>query len=87
MEFVAVKCQNEVSAVFIDMFSFPQIKKSEIPTKPEALNIILLGLDSISRMNFIRTMSKTYDYLKNNMNAISLTGYNKIGGKLKYPHT
>ncbi|CAL8141319.1 unnamed protein product [Orchesella dallaii] len=43
------------------------------------LNVIILGYDQISRSNFIRLMTRTFDYLKNDLDAIDLQGFNKIG--------
>ncbi|XP_068217921.1 uncharacterized protein [Palaemon carinicauda] len=56
--------------------------KEEIAKKgkrPEKLNIIIMGTDSVSRGNLRRHMPKTFDYLKNELHAIDLQGFNKIG--------
>lgn len=45
---------------------------------PLGLNVILLGIDSTSRMNFLRQMPKSYRLLYK-MGAVTLTGYNVIG--------
>lgn len=46
-----------------------------ITTKP--LSVLFVGIDSISRLNFIRALPKTCKYVENN-GWISLKGYNKI---------
>lgn len=41
------------------------------------LNIVIVGIDSVSRLSLRRTMPSTLDYLKKN-NWIEMNGYNKI---------
>jgi len=62
------------------MFAVPRRKKSKIQAKKEALNVIILGFASTSRLHFIRSMPRSYKYLKKSLNAISMLGYNKVGG-------
>ncbi|XP_049868179.1 uncharacterized protein LOC126368314 [Pectinophora gossypiella] len=50
----------------------------EIPKPKSAYNVLVMGIDNLSRLNFLRTMPKTYTYLKDN-GAIELLGYNKVG--------
>lgn len=40
-------------------------------------NVIIIGLDAVSRLNFHRQMPKTIDYLQN-LGAIEYHGYNKV---------
>lgn len=42
------------------------------------LSILVLGFDSVSRLNLLRTMPKTVNYLRRNQ-WLELLGYNKIG--------
>lgn len=44
----------------------------------EKLSVVILGTDSVSRANLERHMPKTYDYLTNRLNSISLKGLTKI---------
>jgi len=65
------------------MLAFPRGKiPAKIP-KEGTPSILVLGLDSISRVNFIRTMKHSYGFLKDHLDAISLLAYNKVGGKLQ----
>ncbi|GAB6030797.1 hypothetical protein CHUAL_007644 [Chamberlinius hualienensis] len=43
------------------------------------LSVLLVGIDSLSKSNFLRQMPDTFDYLVNNMMAIDMLGYNKVG--------
>ena len=44
----------------------------------ESLNVIVLGLDTMSRLAFTRHMKKTRHYLLNTLEAVEMTGYNKV---------
>ncbi|XP_073972048.1 uncharacterized protein isoform X2 [Rhodnius prolixus] len=59
--------QKKIRQVFVDT-------KSESDRK---LSVMFVGIDSVSRLNFLRTMPKTSAYLQQN-NWISLKGYNKM---------
>jgi len=82
-EFIAVFCKKEKfkEPKIVDMFTLPRPKESLIEAKEGAIDVIILGLDSTSRLNFIRSMPTSYKYLKKSLNAISMVGYNKVGGK------
>lgn len=42
------------------------------------LNVLMVGIDSISRLNFRRQFPKTYAILKNKLHAFEMYGYNKV---------
>lgn len=91
-EFVRVSCEYDQKTVYDQFFLFA-IKKMfdftehrfgqnimNTPPKNDTpfYNVIVMGIDAISRLNFYRTMPKTLDYLKKK-GAIELLGYNKVG--------
>ncbi|XP_071949378.1 uncharacterized protein [Antedon mediterranea] len=43
------------------------------------LNVIMFGVDSTSRLNFIRKMPNTYRYLTEKIGSVVLKGYNIVG--------
>lgn len=47
--------------------------------KEDLLNVIILGFDQVSRANFIRLFQKTFHYLRSDLDAIDLQGFNKVG--------
>ena len=47
--------------------------------KPLPLNILMVGFDSVSRMTWMRSLPKTYDYLVTVLGAVVLEGYNIVG--------
>lgn len=52
------------------------LTRSNATGKP--LSVLFVGIDSISRLNFIRTMPKTHEFLVNT-DWVEYKGYNKIG--------
>ncbi|XP_067948485.1 uncharacterized protein [Watersipora subatra] len=44
----------------------------------ERLNVLMVGLDSVSRLNFYRQFPKTLSVLKERLSAYELYGYNKV---------
>ncbi|XP_076056853.1 uncharacterized protein LOC143034539 isoform X2 [Oratosquilla oratoria] len=47
-------------------------------SRSDTYNVVLFGMDSVSKQNMIRYMPKTYNYLKS-ISAIDMQGYNKVG--------
>lgn len=43
------------------------------------LNVLIIGLDSVSRLNFHRQMPLTLAFLQNKLEAIEFLGYYKVG--------
>lgn len=91
IEHIKPKNEGEVSYLFevnkvADMHAFvhdmPHENDNDNVDKHEKLNVIILGLDSVSRMDFLRNMPKTHRYLMDKLNAVEMKGYNKIGGML-----
>ena len=100
IEFVAVMCESHPEEVngtvlqeskreLIDMFAFVPPKQAPIdqrnllPTPPR-LNVVILGLDAVSHMNFLRTMSQSYLYLTETLSAIGMQGYVSVGSSTFY---
>ncbi|XP_014666826.1 PREDICTED: uncharacterized protein LOC106808578 [Priapulus caudatus] len=42
------------------------------------LSVIVIGIDAVSRLNFIRQMPRTYRLLVGELGAVELRGYNKV---------
>lgn len=45
----------------------------------DPMNVIIFGIDEVSRSNFIRLLQKTFLYLKSDLDAVDLQGFNKMG--------
>lgn len=61
----------------ITLNSKTQEKFNGLDNSKKPLSILIVAIDSMSRLNLIRTLPRTYQFLKNN-DWIELKGYNKI---------
>ena len=91
-DFIIVFCYNKYNkAKYINVHTFiPKYKQldSVFQTKfinhvvedniTEHLNVIILGMDSVSRLAFIRHMKNTKQYLEETLGALNMMGYNKV---------
>ncbi|XP_028130058.1 uncharacterized protein LOC114326035 isoform X1 [Diabrotica virgifera virgifera] len=79
-EFIQVTCRVDNTTIYKDTFAFVPIKTNfttnDITPKP--INVLVIGLDAVSRLNLHRQMPKTVKYLKE-QKAVELLGYNKVG--------
>ncbi|KAH9495235.1 hypothetical protein Btru_015793 [Bulinus truncatus] len=57
-------------------YRFSQHKKKFRPK--ETYNVHMIGVDSVSRLNFIRQMPQTRHFLHNELHAFEMAGYNKV---------
>lgn len=84
-EFVAVRCFHDDDVIYSQYyvfapkkpFTFNRENPFKKPVNQTMYNIIIMGLGSMSRHNFYRTMPYTLDMLKK-YNAIELKGYNTV---------
>lgn len=82
-EFIKVNCDRNDKVIYSKFFIFAQEKMftnfraDPLPNNQSLYNIIILGLGSLSRKNFFRTMPKTRQVL-NQFDAVQLKGYNTI---------
>ncbi|KAI5632602.1 hypothetical protein NE865_14705 [Phthorimaea operculella] len=89
-EFVRVACEYELPThevgTYEQFFIFARVKpfkkraliEEPKPQSQPSYNVLIMGIDAISRLNFHRTMVKTEAYLKKK-GAVELMGYNKVG--------
>ena len=87
-DFISVSCFNKDGTKAYDNVHFFIIRKNISNDKfrnpltmrniTERLNVIVLGLDTMSRLAFTRHMKKTRHYLLNTLEAFEMTGYNKV---------
>jgi len=97
VEFVAILCQrksqnrivgHQPRLKIVDMFAFTPPKLPKVPLiiqkgeGSQKLNVIILGLDTTSHMNFLRNMPRSYLYLTQNLSAIGMHGFTSLR-----PHT
>ena len=48
--------------------------------KQEPLNVLIIGLDSMSRLHWKRMLPHTYNFFTYNLKGVVLEGYNTVGG-------
>ncbi|CAG5127797.1 unnamed protein product [Candidula unifasciata] len=92
-EFLKVECTNKtfevVSKTFFclvpkhnefDETDLLNFKKRQVISSPkETLNIIMIGMDSLPRNQFLRGCNKTYSYLINSLKSFDLTMHSQLG--------
>ncbi|KAK5646626.1 hypothetical protein RI129_005090 [Pyrocoelia pectoralis] len=79
-EFVKVSCTYKSKQIYTDFFSFVPIKPTlttQYSDSTSLLNVLVIGLDAVSRVNLHRQMPKTVQVLKE-MEAVEFLGYNKV---------
>ncbi|XP_068151113.1 uncharacterized protein [Drosophila tropicalis] len=64
--------------------NYETIKLNESETirktdQQEGLSIMILGIDSVSHLNFLRQMPKTSTYIKKHLPHVEFWGFNKVG--------
>ncbi|XP_043284844.1 uncharacterized protein [Venturia canescens] len=86
-DFVDVRCESKTGkqwhSVLAGVKESPTMGKThtwdKVPNNGLKLNVLMFGFDSLSRNTFIRKLPKTYHYLKQNLDALVLEGYNIVG--------
>ncbi|KAF2881134.1 hypothetical protein ILUMI_25045 [Ignelater luminosus] len=81
-EYVKVTCFYNGSEIYKDLFAFvpikPEVKSLKSKSPNSFMNVLIIGVDAVSRLNLHRQMPKTVQILKD-INAIEFLGYNKVG--------
>lgn len=84
-EFALVTCYHDKGKSVVNYHYFIAPKMQfESTTRGDKMSVMMVGVDSVSRLHFHRVMHKTESVL-NKLEAIELFGYNKIGDNT-YPN-
>ncbi|CAL8096492.1 unnamed protein product [Orchesella dallaii] len=83
-DYIAIRCLNRKTrkSEYVDMFAMTHLKEVSLPTAltpRQKVNVIILGLDATSNLNFKRIMPKTMKYLTKTLSSIGLQWLNKNG--------
>ncbi|XP_013781321.1 uncharacterized protein LOC106465633 [Limulus polyphemus] len=87
-EFIIVQCNHNQNKLHKEYIPLTPIKKkverkcqrnSKMFPIPNNLNVMFIGIDSVSKLNFLRHFKKTNNYLHEVLNPIELFGYTKVG--------
>jgi hypothetical protein len=93
-EFIKVECDyGKLGNVYKDFHVFPQknitrnpvLTTGNITDQNPKLNVMVFGLDSVSRLNLRRQMNATVHYMLDKLKAFEFLGYNKVGDNT-YPN-
>ncbi|KAE8751146.1 hypothetical protein FOCC_FOCC002230 [Frankliniella occidentalis] len=88
-EFVRVTCTSSTAKkpVYVDYHAFVPVKRPRghpggvTPREhasEDALSVLILGIDSVSRLNLLRKMQRTVGVLEGRLGARGMRGYNKV---------
>ena len=82
-DFFTASCVSDLSnKIYEDVHSGIYKKTIEarpLPTDAMGFNVLILGLDSVSRMAWQRLFPETYNYFKDTLGGIVFEGYNAVG--------
>jgi Protein of unknown function (DUF229) len=83
-EFVQVFCEINNQTIYNDYHSFFS-KEIEETALNEKFKVMVLGVDSVSRLNFHRMLKMTSKTVLKNLEGIEMFGYHKVGDNT-YPN-
>lgn len=78
-QFIRVSCYKGFTLIYTDFFYFFPTNFVQ-KARASKFNVIVLGIDSMSKMNFRRTLPKTLKYLKE-MGVVEYHGFSKVRGE------
>lgn len=84
---VAVRCANflgvpiysNIHAVIQPLRQDANKLPQEFQAQPPMPNVLVFGLDSVSRLSMMRLLPKSYEFLVNQLGAVVFRGMNKVG--------
>ncbi|GFT14782.1 uncharacterized protein NPIL_77941 [Nephila pilipes] len=84
-DYVGASCRISENSSFEQYFPLVRLKKeieeerSKIAPPTPRLNVILAGIDSVSKLNFLRHFRKTHAFLNEKLTPFEMNGYTKVG--------
>lgn len=82
-DIISVKCAAEDGNVFTRIILGVKPKPQKMPAKVSkkglGLNVIMFGFDSVSRLNWKRSLKESYDFFVDVLGGVVLEGYNIVG--------
>ncbi|XP_062121922.1 uncharacterized protein LOC133835812 [Drosophila sulfurigaster albostrigata] len=92
VEFVVVECVDAAGqVVYVDIHFFAVNKPDKVSKRKKVthfgggnetsdhLSVMVLGIDSVSHLNFQRQMRRTAAYIRQNLSHVEFWGFNKVG--------
>ncbi|CAF0741146.1 unnamed protein product [Rotaria sordida] len=86
-DYFTVQCEDDIKKILYPNLPYasihynPNIRKrlASVKKNEDDFNVLILGLDSVSRLQFERMLPQTFDYITKELNGIVLKGYNILG--------
>lgn len=86
-DFFHIKCESKDKLTWKNIMAgvrrnetiVKRLKTVKPPAEALKLNVLMFGLDSMSRLHYIRKLPKTYKYLTDVLKGVVLKGYNIVG--------
>lgn len=89
LEFLLVECNYpENVLIYKDLHFFavekpakklPKLRLANDTSSVDRLSVMVLGIDSVSHLNFQRQMRRTASYIRRNLSHVEFWGFNKVG--------
>ncbi|GFT83877.1 uncharacterized protein NPIL_74251 [Nephila pilipes] len=74
-----LKWKNIMAGIYKNESVLARARSIQPPAESMKLNVLMFGLDSMSRLHYMRKLPKTYKYLTEVLKASVLKGYNIVG--------
>ncbi|CAN8015246.1 unnamed protein product, partial [Ixodes persulcatus] len=78
-EFVKIRCTSSHAEFYSGFHLIPQLKRSQYNASSDHMNVLILGMDSVSRLNMNRRLPHSSKFVRESLEAFELVAYNKIG--------
>ncbi|KAK2145346.1 hypothetical protein LSH36_687g03049 [Paralvinella palmiformis] len=71
--------RNLHPAIKVRQSAVDRAKGKQFPKTALGLDVLMFGFDSVSRLNWLRNLPKTYAYFSDVLDGVTLEGYNIVG--------
>ncbi|XP_059160912.1 uncharacterized protein LOC131944366 [Physella acuta] len=88
-EFIVVECENKAKETISRTYhalvpihkelTKLKLKKRRISGVKETLNVIMIGMDGLSRHQYMRSMNLTYNFLMKGLNSFDMSMHTQVG--------
>ncbi|KAK2157322.1 hypothetical protein LSH36_193g02065 [Paralvinella palmiformis] len=86
-DFFETKCNSQKGHVYENIHTaikpeqsvLERAKAKRLPQNAMGLNVMIFGFDSVSRLNWLRNLPKSYAYFTEVLGGVVLEGYNIVG--------
>jgi len=77
--YIKLQCLNN-NTKYVAFHTFlPDMRRKRLKNAKNSYSVLIIGLDTMSRLNAHRQLPKTLSLLKSKFNSIEFKGYSKVG--------